>query len=43
MENALLSCSQARALAIREQVIALDALPDVTTLETLLAQEPSAS
>jgi 2-methylcitrate dehydratase PrpD len=43
MENALLSCSEAHALAIREQVLALDALSDVRTLETLLANDPPAS
>lgn len=39
MENALVGCSEMHALAVREQLVVLDALPDVRTLETLLAQE----
>ncbi len=40
MENACLHFSETHATAVREQVLALDALPSVATLETLLAQEP---
>jgi 2-methylcitrate dehydratase PrpD len=40
MENATLHFPEHRAAAICEQVLALDALPDVSALEALLAQDP---
>jgi 2-methylcitrate dehydratase PrpD len=40
MENACLHFSSAQAQAILDQVLALDHLPDVRSLETLLATDP---
>lgn len=40
MENASLNFSRTHAEAVRDQVLALDRLPDVSALETLLMQPP---
>jgi len=42
MENATLHFSKAHAEAICREVMALDTLAEVRTLENLLAQDPAA-